>query len=48
MARTGQRLIDGMTSDEALFKYLMDNAIAYKDALTCASAWPSAPNRWPR
>ncbi|WP_246228241.1 filamentous hemagglutinin N-terminal domain-containing protein [Pseudomonas nitroreducens] len=33
VARTGQRYIDGMTSDEALFKYLMDNAIAYKDSL---------------
>lgn len=32
-ARTGQRYIDGMTSDESLFKYLMDNAIAYKDEL---------------
>ncbi|MBH3435609.1 filamentous hemagglutinin N-terminal domain-containing protein, partial [Pseudomonas citronellolis] len=30
VARTGQRFIDGMASDEALFKYLMDNAIAYK------------------
>ncbi|SDI57459.1 filamentous hemagglutinin N-terminal domain-containing protein, partial [Pseudomonas panipatensis] len=28
VARTGQRFIDGMASDEALFKYLMDNAIA--------------------
>jgi filamentous hemagglutinin len=34
VARTGQRFIDGMASDEALFKYLMDNAIAYKDACT--------------
>jgi len=33
VARTGQRYIDGMTSDESLFKYLMDNAIAYKDEL---------------
>ncbi|WP_201773773.1 DUF637 domain-containing protein, partial [Pseudomonas sp. PI1] len=33
VARTGQRFIDGMASDEALFKYLMDNAIAYKDSL---------------
>ncbi|KSW25401.1 hypothetical protein AOX63_17070 [Pseudomonas sp. ADP] len=33
VARTGQRFIDGMASDEALFKYLMDNAIAYKDRL---------------
>ncbi|WP_256675940.1 filamentous hemagglutinin N-terminal domain-containing protein [Pseudomonas sp. SCB32] len=33
VARTGQRFIDGMTSDEALFRYLMDNAIAYKDRL---------------
>ncbi|MFK8400298.1 hemagglutinin repeat-containing protein [Pseudomonas sp. BGr12] len=32
-ARTGQRFIDGMASDEALFRYLMDNAIAYKDSL---------------
>ncbi|WP_343575839.1 filamentous hemagglutinin N-terminal domain-containing protein [Pseudomonas sp.] len=33
VARTGQRYIDGMVNDEALFKYLMDNAIAYKDSL---------------
>lgn len=33
VARTGQRYLAGMTSDEALFKYLMDNAIAYKDSL---------------
>lgn len=31
--RTGQRYIDGLSSDEALFKYLMDNAIASKDVL---------------
>ncbi|MGF0237455.1 DUF637 domain-containing protein [Gordonia sp. IEGM753] len=31
--RTGQRFIDGQTSDEGLFKYLMNNAIASKDAL---------------
>jgi filamentous hemagglutinin len=31
--RTGQRFIDGQTSDEAMFKYLMNNAIASKDAL---------------
>ncbi|HEJ2024854.1 TPA: DUF637 domain-containing protein, partial [Pseudomonas aeruginosa] len=33
VARTGQRYIDGLSSDEALFRYLMDNAIAYKDKL---------------
>ncbi|RMQ41704.1 Filamentous hemagglutinin, intein-containing protein, partial [Pseudomonas cichorii] len=33
VARTGQRFINGQTSDEALFKYLMDNAIASKDTL---------------
>ncbi|KJC14661.1 hemagglutinin repeat-containing protein, partial [Pseudomonas aeruginosa] len=33
VARTGQRYIDGLSSDEALFRYLMDNAIAYKDSL---------------
>ncbi|WP_188258733.1 DUF6883 domain-containing protein, partial [Pseudomonas sp. PSB18] len=33
VARTGQRYIDGQTSDEGLFKYLMNNAIASKDAL---------------
>ncbi|WP_256585020.1 MULTISPECIES: DUF637 domain-containing protein [unclassified Pseudomonas] len=33
VARTGQRFIDGQTSDEAVFKYLMNNAIASKDAL---------------
>ncbi|UZE21568.1 filamentous hemagglutinin N-terminal domain-containing protein [Pseudomonas sp. B21-056] len=32
-ARTGQRFIDGQTTDEGLFKYLMNNAIASKDAL---------------
>lgn len=31
--RTGQRFIDGQTSDEAMFKYLMNNAIASKDSL---------------
>ncbi|WP_177435011.1 ribonuclease domain-containing protein [Pseudomonas sp. Sample_10] len=31
--RTGQRYIDGQTSDEAMFKYLMNNAIASKDEL---------------
>ncbi|WP_449122864.1 hemagglutinin repeat-containing protein [Pseudomonas sp. MPG01] len=31
--RTGQRFIDGQTSDEAMFKYLMNNAIASKDQL---------------
>ncbi|WP_010223159.1 DUF637 domain-containing protein [Pseudomonas donghuensis] len=33
VARTGQRYIDGMASDETLFRYLMDNAIASKSAL---------------
>ncbi|HHK2903843.1 TPA: DUF637 domain-containing protein, partial [Pseudomonas aeruginosa] len=33
VARTGQRYIDGLSSDEALFRYLMDNAIAYKGQL---------------
>ncbi len=33
IARTGKRFIDGLTSDEAQFKYLMDNAIASKAAL---------------
>jgi len=33
VARTGQRFIDGQTSDEAVYKYLMDNAIASKNAL---------------
>ncbi|MDR6956180.1 filamentous hemagglutinin [Pseudomonas brassicacearum] len=32
-ARTGQAFIDGQTSNEAQFKYLMNNAIASKDAL---------------
>ncbi len=31
--RTGQRFIDGQTSDEGMFKYLMNNAIASKDQL---------------
>ncbi|EJN26007.1 filamentous hemagglutinin family N-terminal domain-containing protein, partial [Pseudomonas sp. GM79] len=33
VARTGQRYINGQTTDEGLFKYLMNNAIASKDAL---------------
>lgn len=33
VARTGQRFLDGQTSDEAMFKYLMNNAIASKDQL---------------
>ncbi|MDR6353696.1 adhesin HecA-like repeat protein [Pseudomonas psychrotolerans] len=33
VARTGQRFIAGLNSDEAQFKYLMDNAIASKQAL---------------
>ncbi|PVZ15419.1 MULTISPECIES: filamentous hemagglutinin N-terminal domain-containing protein [unclassified Pseudomonas] len=32
-ARTGQALLDGMASNEAQFKYLMDNALASKQAL---------------
>ncbi|MGY2292074.1 hemagglutinin repeat-containing protein [Pseudomonas sp. SDO528_S397] len=35
-ARTGQRFIDGQTSDEALYKYLMDNAIKSKQQLNLA------------
>ncbi|WP_448651972.1 hemagglutinin repeat-containing protein [Pseudomonas fluorescens] len=31
--RTGQRFIDGQTSDEAVFRHLMDNAIRSKQAL---------------
>lgn len=33
VARTGQRFLAGLTSDEAMFKYLMDNAVASKAAL---------------
>ncbi|EJN16394.1 large exoprotein involved in heme utilization or adhesion [Pseudomonas sp. GM79] len=33
VARTGQRFIGGQTSDEGLFKYLMNNAVASKQAL---------------
>lgn len=33
IARTGQRYLNGLTSDEAMFRYLMDNAIASKDRL---------------
>ncbi|MEK1941029.1 MAG: filamentous hemagglutinin N-terminal domain-containing protein, partial [Pseudomonas sp.] len=33
VARTGKRFLDGLTSDEAQFRYLMDNAIASKAAL---------------
>ncbi|WP_333989493.1 two-partner secretion domain-containing protein [Pseudomonas sp. S3(2024)] len=32
-ARTGQAFIDGQTSNEGMFTYLMNNAIASKDAL---------------
>jgi len=35
-ARTGQRFIAGLDSDEAMFRYLMDNAIASKTALNLA------------
>ncbi|MDH1560084.1 DUF637 domain-containing protein [Pseudomonas sp. MDMC216] len=34
VARTGQRFIAGLDSDEAMYRYLMDNAIASKDALS--------------
>lgn len=33
VARTGQRFLAGLNSDEAMFRYLMDNAIASKRAL---------------
>ena len=33
VSRTGQRFIDGQTSDAALFKYLMNNAVASKQQL---------------
>ncbi len=33
IARTGQRLLAGLNSDEAQYRYLMDNAIASKEAL---------------
>ncbi|MBF8745845.1 filamentous hemagglutinin N-terminal domain-containing protein [Pseudomonas monteilii] len=36
LARTGQRFIDGQSSDEQLFKYLMDNAIQSKQQLDLA------------
>ncbi|WIE50656.1 filamentous hemagglutinin N-terminal domain-containing protein [Pseudomonas sp. GM17] len=36
VARTGQRFIDGQTSDEALFKYLMDNALKSQQQLNLA------------
>lgn len=36
IARTGQRFLAGMNSDEAQFKQLMDNAIASKTALNLA------------
>ncbi|WP_431484019.1 hemagglutinin repeat-containing protein [Pseudomonas solani] len=36
IARTGQRLIAGLDSDEAMYRYLMDNAIASKSALNLA------------
>ena len=33
VARTGQRFLAGLTSDEAMYRYLMNNAIASKDRL---------------
>ena len=33
VARTGQRYLAGLDSDEAQFRYLMDNAVASKEAL---------------
>ncbi|OLU29573.1 DUF637 domain-containing protein [Pseudomonas sp. PA27(2017)] len=33
-ARTGKRLLDGLTNNDAQFRYLMDNALASKDALS--------------
>ncbi|WP_123414700.1 hemagglutinin repeat-containing protein [Pseudomonas brassicacearum] len=36
VARTGQRFIDGQTSNEDMFKYLMNNAIASKQELNLA------------
>lgn len=33
VARTGQRYLAGLTSDEAMYRYLMDNAIASKASL---------------
>ncbi|WP_331000021.1 S-layer family protein [Pseudothauera nasutitermitis] len=33
VARTGQRYLAGLGSDEAMYRYLMDNAVASKDAL---------------
>lgn len=32
-ARTGKRFIDGQTSDEALYRHLMDNAVASREQL---------------
>ncbi|MCP5575784.1 hypothetical protein NL318_27670, partial [Klebsiella pneumoniae] len=36
VAATGQRFLAGQTSDEQMFKYLMDNAIASKQQLNLA------------
>lgn len=36
LARTGQRFIDGQTSDAGVFKYLMDNAIGARQQLNLA------------
>ncbi|PHN57068.1 hypothetical protein AO268_24130, partial [Pseudomonas sp. ICMP 8385] len=36
IARTGQRFLDGQTSDAGQYKYLMDNAIASKQQLNLA------------
>lgn len=32
-ARTGKRFLDGLTSNDAQFRYLMDNGLASKEAL---------------
>ncbi|WP_423251660.1 adhesin, partial [Pseudomonas viridiflava] len=43
VARTGQAFIQGQTSNEAQFKYLMNNAIASKDQLNLAvGVWLSS------
>ncbi|TDQ37502.1 hypothetical protein DFQ45_1074 [Thiopseudomonas denitrificans] len=41
-ARTGQRFIVGIHSDEAIYRYLMDNVII---SITRPSSWVAKP--WP-
>lgn len=45
VARTGQRYIDGQTSDEGLFRYLMTTQSPARMSSTCPSASHSLSNK---